>query len=117
MEELQRKYNHAKKIISELKRHEHFLAGQLRERDQEYNSHLQALRERVILLERELATTQRVAGIPVRLPGYHGGTDGTLSPPEILKQPPVRLFVKPEFCDFKSETDKLTRTSKTLPIS
>ncbi len=83
MEELQRKYNHAKKIISELKRHEQFLAVQLRERDQEYNSHLQQLRERVLVLERELATTQRVAGIPVRLPG------GLLSPPALLKQPPV----------------------------
>ncbi len=93
-EQLQRKYNHAKRIIAELKRHEQFLAVQLRERDHEYNSHLRLLRDRVARLEKELATTQRVAGIPVRLPDYPFGEGGSslakdLSPPELLKQPPV----------------------------
>lgn len=87
---LQRKYEHAKRIIHELSRHEQLLAGQLRERDQEYNSHLRLLKSRVQQLENELATTQKFAGIPVQLP-YEGlpGGDGNLSSPELLKQPPI----------------------------
>ena len=76
-----------------MKRHEQFLAVQLRERDHEYTSHLRVLRERVLQLEQELATTQKYAGMPVRLPGFEDGgnvANGNLSPPELLKQPPVR---------------------------
>ena len=48
-------------------------------------------------MEDELATTQKFAGIPVRLPydqenttgSGSGRRDGQLSPPELLKQPPV----------------------------
>ena len=92
---LQRKYEHAKRIIHELSRHEQLLSIQLRERDHEYNSHLRLLKQRVHQLEDELATTQKYAGIPVRLP-YEGvqGTNGDLSPPELLKQPPVRYVNK-----------------------
>ena len=94
---LKRKYDHAKRIIHELSRHEQLLAVQLRERDQEYNSHLRLLKQRVHQLEDELATTQKFAGIPVRLPygqeNNSGSTrDGQLSPPELLKQPPVSFF-------------------------
>ncbi len=95
---MQRKYHHAKRVIAELKRHEQFLAVQLRERDHEYNSHLKLLQDRVAQLERELASTQRVAGIPVRLPTFRDGhgapiaDGGNLSPPELLKQPPVTNF-------------------------
>ena len=95
MSVLKRKYDHAKRIIHELSRHEQLLAVQLRERDQEYNSHLRLLKQRVHQLEDELATTQKFAGIPVRLPygsqeNNSGSTrDGQLSPPELLKQPPV----------------------------
>ena len=69
---------------------------QLRERDHEYTSHLRVLRERVLQLEQELATTQKYAGMPIRLPEGQGGTvaNGNLSPPELLKQPPVRFFFK-----------------------
>ena len=63
-----KKYEHAKKVIHELQRHEQFLAVQLQERDYEYNSHLEILRDRVLQLENELATTQKYAGIPVQLP-------------------------------------------------
>ena len=78
-----------------MKRHEQFLAVQLRERDHEYTSHLRVLRERVLQLEQELATTQKYAGMPVRLPGFDGAgpnsaANGNLSPPELLKQPPVK---------------------------
>jgi len=83
---LTRKYEHAKKVIHELQRHEQFLAVQLQERDYEYNSHLGILRDRVLQLENELATTQKYAGVPVQLPLLNG----ELSPPELLKQPPVR---------------------------
>ena len=94
---LQRKYEHAKRIIHELSRHEQLLSIQLRERDNEYNSHLRLLKSRVQQLEDELATTQKFAGIPVRLPydqenttgSGSGRRDGQLSPPELLKQPPV----------------------------
>ncbi len=98
LEVLQRKYSHAKKKISELKRHESFLAVQLQERDHEYHSHLRLLRDRVVQLEKELANAQKYAGMPVRLPGYGGAKEqdpqqafinGNLSPPELLKQPPV----------------------------
>ena len=93
---LQRKYDHAKRIIHELSRHEQLLAVQLRERDQEYNSHLRLLKSRVQQLENELATTQKFAGIPIQLP-YESlpgqGGNGSLSPPELLKQPPVSCFL------------------------
>ena len=94
---LKRKYDHAKRIIHELSRHEQLLAVQLRERDQEYNSHLRLLKQRVHQLEDELATTQKFAGIPVRLPYGQDQTsplrDGQLSPPELLKQPPVSFVI------------------------
>ena len=90
LSELTRKYEHAKKVIHELQRHEQFLAVQLQERDYEYNSHLGILRDRVLQLENELATTQKYAGIPVQLPYEKPLLNGELSPPELLKQPPVR---------------------------
>ncbi len=94
MSGLQRKYEQAKKIIHELKRHEQFLAVQLQERDHEYHSHLRLLKERVLQLEDELATTQKFAGIPVKLPYEKGAAynGGQLSPPDLLKQPPVSLY-------------------------
>ena len=54
MNELFKKYEHAKKVIHELQHQEHFLALQLQERDNEYNSHLGLLRDRVLQLENEL---------------------------------------------------------------
>ncbi len=94
MSGLQRKYEQAKKIIHELKRHEQFLAVQLQERDHEYHSHLRLLKERVLQLEDELATTQKFAGIPVKLPYEKGAAynGGQLSPPDLLKQPPVSSY-------------------------
>lgn len=93
---LERKYEHAKRIIHELSRHEQLLAVQLRERDQEYNSHLRLLKQRVHQLENELATTQKIAGLPLHLP-YQSlpGGNGNLSPPELLKQPPVSCPLPP----------------------
>ena len=92
IEGLQRKYDHAKRVILELKKHEQFLAIQLRERDQEYHAHLRLLRDRVIQLENELATTQKFAGMPIKLPYEQSvlTSRGQLSPPEVLKKPPVR---------------------------
>ena len=50
------------------------------------------LRDRVVQLERELANAQKFAGIPAhnRLPAEKSFENGNLSPPELLKQPPVR---------------------------
>ena len=67
----------------------------MQERDHEYHSHLRLLKERVVQLENELASTQKFAGMPVKLPyeraaTYNGG--GQLSPPELLKQPPVKIY-------------------------
>ena len=64
------------------------------ERDHEYHSHLRLLKERVHQLENELATTQKFAGMPVKLPYERGASynGGQLSPPELLKQPPVRFL-------------------------
>ena len=99
LEVLQRKYGHAKRKISELKRHESFLAVQLQERDHEYHSHLARLRDRVVHLERELANAQKFAGInpaaaaaagAVSYNNSFNGNNNNLSPPELLKQPPVR---------------------------
>ena len=77
-------------MIHELQRHEQFLAVQLQERDYEYNSHLGLLRERVLQLESELASTQKYAGIPIQLPYEKPSLTAELSPPELLQQPPVR---------------------------
>ena len=58
--------------------------------------HFELLKSRVQQLENELATTQKFAGIPVQLPYEslpgHGG-NGNLSPPELLKQPPVSFIL------------------------
>lgn len=115
---MHRKYNHAKKIISELKRHEQFLAHQLQERDQEYNSHLRLLKDRVIQLEQELATTQKFAGMPVKLPlnststPVKSGSDD-LSPPELLKQPPII----PDQVDMDGEISEAEDSSLSLDQS
>ncbi len=66
-----------------------------KERDHEYHSHLRLLKERVLQLENELATTQKFAGMPVKLPyerspAFNGSQ---LSPPELLKQPPVSSLI------------------------
>ena len=68
----------------------------MQERDHEYHSHLRLLKERVVQLENELASTQKFAGMRVKLPyeraaTYNGG--GQLSPPELLKQPPVTFKI------------------------
>ena len=62
-----RKYEHAKKVIHELQRHEQFLAVQLQERDYEYNSHLGILRDRVLQLENELGAQIKIEGKPAVL--------------------------------------------------
>ena len=60
------------------------------------SSKFPGFRERVLQLENELATTQKYAGIPVQLPYEKPLLNGQLSPPELLKQPPVRNS-KPHF--------------------
>ncbi|XP_076316503.1 uncharacterized protein LOC143228922 isoform X3 [Tachypleus tridentatus] len=72
---LERKYIKAKKLIHEfqkreqdfLQREEYYIQ-QHEEKDQEYNSLLKILKDRVILLEQNLMETQHVAGLPVSLP-------------------------------------------------
>ena len=61
------------------------------ERDHEYHSHLARLRDRVVHLERELANAQKFAGINPAV-SYNNSlnSNNNLSPPELLKQPPVR---------------------------
>lgn len=51
-----------------LLRREEFHTQQSLEKDQEYNSLVKTLKDRVILLEQDLADTQRSAGLPVKLP-------------------------------------------------
>ena len=101
-----------------MKRHEQFLAHQLQERDQEYNSHLRLLKDRVIQLEQELATTQKYAGMPVKLPLNANATSTPvkstdLSPPELLKQPPII----PDQVDMDGEISEAEDSSLSLDQS
>ena len=70
-------------------------------------------------MEDELATTQKFAGIPVRLPydqenttgSGSGRRDGQLSPPELLKQPPVSIVIMPISITYHSAALKLEKSA------
>ncbi|GAB6028212.1 hypothetical protein CHUAL_002407 [Chamberlinius hualienensis] len=72
---LEKKYYKAKKLIKDFQLREHDLIHReeyhvsvLQEKDQEYNALVKSLKDRVIQLEQDLTETQKVAGLPVRLP-------------------------------------------------
>ena len=71
LETLERKYQKAKRLIREFQRREAGLLSQEeyhQGREREYDRAVRALHERLQLLERQLAETQREAGLPVQLP-------------------------------------------------
>ncbi|XP_055949749.1 uncharacterized protein LOC129984021 [Argiope bruennichi] len=72
---LDKKYSKVKHYIKEFQRREKELiqwqeyhVQQLQEKDQEYNSLVKALKDRIILLEQSLLETQKKAGLPSGLP-------------------------------------------------
>ncbi|XP_043192403.1 uncharacterized protein LOC122365332 isoform X1 [Amphibalanus amphitrite] len=75
-EQLERKYQTAKRLIGELQRREQgLLQREERQmgREREYEQAVQQLHDRLQLLERQLADTQRDAGLPVQLPAAPPG--------------------------------------------
>ena len=98
------KYQHAKSKISSLKLSSHLLAEQLISRDEQYCSYLAQLREKFLQLESELVETQRLAGLPVRLPYDEEAARQLLSPPEELK---VQPFLPPlSVCSDVSDSEE-----------
>ena len=70
-EQLEHKYQTAKRLIDELQRREQgLLQREERQmgREREYEQAVQQLHDRLQLLERQLTDTQRDAGLPVQLP-------------------------------------------------
>lgn len=98
---LDKKYNKAKRLIREYQQREidmghreDFYQQLLQEKDTEYNALVKKLKDRVIILEKELQDTQRNAGIPIGLP-YDSATL-KLTPQMMRRVPPKPLFQKLE---------------------
>uniref|UniRef100_T1IP94 DNA topoisomerase 2 n=1 Tax=Strigamia maritima TaxID=126957 RepID=T1IP94_STRMM len=92
---LEKKYYKAKKLIREFQEREQefvqredYQINQLQEKDNEYNALVKALKDRVIQLETDLTETQRVAGLPVRLPYDSSKLQMTLLQHAQKKSPP-----------------------------
>ncbi|GFV76079.1 neurabin-1 [Trichonephila clavipes] len=95
---LDKKYSKAKQYIKEFQRREKELiqwqeyhVQQLQEKDQEYNSLVKALKDRIILLEQSLLETQKKAGLtsglPYTTPLKQDASQcrNVISPPKFLK--------------------------------
>lgn len=105
---LEKKYYKAKKLIRQFQQREDnfyhredYNVMQQQEKDQEYNALVKALKDMVIQLEQELTETQRVAGLPVRLP--FDSTKLQLTPPQEMKS--SRTTVEPALSFTKLEVD------------
>lgn len=93
---LERKYSKAKRLVREFQQREADMVHQeefyiqlLQEKDNEYNSLVKSLKDRVIHLEQELQDTQRKAGLPIALP--YDGAVLRLTPQMTRKTPPKRF--------------------------
>ena len=107
------KYQHAKSKISSLKLSSHLLAEQLITRDEQYCNYLAQLREKFLQLESELVETQRLAGLPVRLPYDQEAARHLLSPPEELKRSPFLPQLSVDVSD--SEEDITAELDEAVP--
>ncbi|GIY93507.1 neurabin-2 [Caerostris extrusa] len=135
-----KKYSKAKHYIKEFQRREKELiqwqeyhVQQLQEKDQEYNSLVKALKDRIILLEQSLLETQKKAGLTTGLPYSTKSLKqdtpqyrNTISPPKFLKiecpdmsdseasDSEIQSPFSPddEFCSKKSNNGKETWSEK-----
>ncbi|KAG8177738.1 hypothetical protein JTE90_023629 [Oedothorax gibbosus] len=95
---VEKKYSKAKHYIKEFQKKEKELiqwqeyhVQQLQEKDQEYNSLVKALKDRIILLEQALLETQKQAGLQTGLPyttplkQFAPQSRSAVSPPRFLK--------------------------------
>uniref|UniRef100_A0A2C9M2Y5 SAM domain-containing protein n=1 Tax=Biomphalaria glabrata TaxID=6526 RepID=A0A2C9M2Y5_BIOGL len=73
---LEKKYHKAKKLIKDYQQREkdfiqerESLFEQQNEKDQQYNSLVKSLKDRIFTLERDLTVAQKAAGLPLQAPG------------------------------------------------
>ena len=87
--ELYGKYKAAKQVISSYQQISHVLSEQLLSRDRVYAGYLRRMRETLLRQHEELVKTQKMSGLPVRLPYCKKTIKNLLSPPKMLRKDPV----------------------------
>ena len=87
--ELYDKYKAAKQVISSCQQISHVLSQQLLSRDRVYAGYLRRMRETLLRQHEELVKTQKMSGLPVRLPYCKKTIKNLLSPPKMLRKDPV----------------------------
>ena len=83
------KYETAKQVVSSYRRISHVLSEQLVSRDKVSADYLRKMRETLLRQHEELVKTQRLSGLPSRLPYCKKTIRNLLSTPKMLKKEPV----------------------------
>lgn len=126
---LEKKYSKAKHLVREFQQREldmmhreEFYQQLLQEKDVEYNSLVKNLKDRIIILEKDLLDTKEKAGLPLLLP-YDSSNSKQLTPQMSRKQPPKPMYrsLEPDFSDTEisdvsPEDDKTATVERKLPI-
>ena len=76
-------------MISSYQQISHVVTDQMVIRDKTYSAYLQRMRETLLRQHEELVKTQRMSGLPVRLPYCKKTFRDLLSPPKMLRKYPV----------------------------
>ncbi|XP_054285488.1 neurabin-1 isoform X8 [Macrosteles quadrilineatus] len=119
---LEKKYYKAKRLLREflqretdLLHREEFYIQLLQEKDTEYNALVKALKDRIIQVEAELVETQRVAGLPVGLPGGPAVAPRLSTPPATRRPsappPPLLQQLGAELSETEDSADEQDRTA------
>ena len=87
--EMYGKYETAKQVVSSYKQISHVLSEQLVSRDKASSDYLRRMRETLLRQHEELVKTQRVSGLPSRLPYCKKTIRNLLSTPKMLRKEPV----------------------------
>ncbi|KAK3083517.1 hypothetical protein FSP39_024554 [Pinctada imbricata] len=99
---LEKKYHKAKKLIKEYQQREkdfiqerESLMQQQAEKDQQYDSLVKSLKDRIFRLERDLGEAQRAAGLPVLIPSEGSRSEDTVVKTTISPVKSANKEVKP----------------------
>ena len=90
--EVYSKYKTAKRVISSYKQISNVLSEQLVSRDRAHALHFRSMRETLLRQHEDLVNTQRVSGIPSKLPYSKKTIRNLLTPPKMLRKDPVKNF-------------------------
>ena len=91
--EVYSKYKIAKQVISSYKQISNVLSEQLVSRDRAHALHLRSMRETLLRQHEDLVKTQRVSGLPSRLPYSKKAIRNLLILPKMLRKDPVTVFI------------------------